>query len=505
MHDENCDHSLRLNRLAIRSIRSRIDNDLSLLYSCHHWLLHRHHVSWLLQTWLSHVHLCHSSWIALAIHQHLLLGSSLLIELALALVIVSLRSWFTIYNSWLTKGTSHLAGHSNLRNKALIHLWSLVRVAWHRKLLLIHERLLVLMGFILIHPTSLTMMVLTGHWLTQLMHAMSIRAIIAVMACLACIKMLAHHCLVIFEVPLAAILVLALMALSRASISLIATSSSTASTTRTRKAIIIGRVHAPTHASTTLGSHTPSAAASAPHLVIAWATPWGPSIVLAIIGLVPVVTMGVVTLVSASAITPSLVVRVSAAPSPTVIASPAVVTFATAPVVDIATWAGPRAAPLTSSIALPIVSLTIAHAPVLSHDATTCLSLHVLRDRVIDVPQLTISVSILAILIPLAISFVLKMATFLCLESLIDLAIFNTTLSVVSILLLLLLLLLLRLRHWLLHHLLLRLTHLLLHVLLLTLWLLRWVHLGLVVHVHWLGLLRTARNNAHGLLLSWLL
>ena len=48
-----------------------------------------------------------------------------------------------------------------------------------------------------------------------------------------------------------------------------------------------------------------------------------------------------------------------------------------------------------------------------------------LRDRVIDVAQLCITMSILAVLIVLTIALVFKMTAFLGLEALVDLAILN--------------------------------------------------------------------------------
>ncbi len=88
--------------------------------------------------------------------------------------------------------------------------------------------------------------------------------------------------------------------------------------------------------------------------------------------------------------------------------------------------------------------------------------------------------SILTVFVPLAIAFVLEMATFLRFKSLIDLAIFDATLI---------------LGHRLLHHLL-GLPHLLLNILALRLLL---AHLVLIVHRH--GLLGTTGKDVH---LSWL-
>ena len=115
VHDENCDDSLRLHGLAVRSVRSRIDDNLSLLDRGDHGLLHRHHVSWLLGA--CHVHLRYSSWVSLTIDKHLLL-----VKLALSLVVISTRAGFAINDSWLTERTSHLTWHSNLWDQTLVHL-----------------------------------------------------------------------------------------------------------------------------------------------------------------------------------------------------------------------------------------------------------------------------------------------------------------------------------------------------------------------------------------------
>ncbi len=84
--------------------------------------------------------------------------------------------------------------------------------------------------------------------------------------------------------------------------------------------------------------------------------------------------------------------------------------------------------------------------------------------------------SILTVFVPLAIAFVLEMATFLCFKSLIDLTIFDATLI---------------LRHRLLHHLL-GLAHLLLNILTLRLLL---ADLVLIVDRH--GLLGTTGQDIH--------
>ncbi len=178
MHDEDCDDPLCLHWLAIRSIRGRVDNNLSLLHWLNHGLLHWHHVAWRLHTWLSHVHLSHTSWVTLPIHKHLLLGSSLLIELALTLVIIPLAR-FTIDNCRLTKRTSHLAWHANLRHQTLIHLRCLIGVSRHSELLLIHEWLLMLMSLVLVHATlTATVRALAWDGLTKFVHTVSIGTVV---------------------------------------------------------------------------------------------------------------------------------------------------------------------------------------------------------------------------------------------------------------------------------------------------------------------------------------
>lgn len=104
-----------------------------------------------------------------------------------------------------------------------------------------------------------------------------------------------------------------------------------------------------------------------------------------------------------------------------------------------------------------------------------------LWDRVVDVSQLGVAMSVLTVFVPLAISFVFKMATLLGLESLVHLSLSELNLALV-------------LRHWLLHHLL-GLTHLLLHIML---WLLV-IHLVLSVHSN--VLLGSASHYVH---LAWL-
>jgi len=104
---------------------------------------------------------------------------------------------------------------------------------------------------------------------------------------------------------------------------------------------------------------------------------------------------------------------------------------------------------------------------------------HAFWDRVVDVSQLGVAVSVLTVFVPLAVSFVFKMATLLGLESLVHLSKLNLSLV---------------LRHLLLHHLL-GLAHLLLHILL------RLLVIHLVLSVHSNVLLGSASHYVH---LAWL-
>ena len=126
---------------------------------------------------------------------------------------------------------------------------------------------------------------------------------------------------------------------------------------------------------------------------------------------------------------------------------------------------------------LATLATTAIHA-VATHDTTRCLGAHVLRDRIIDVTQLSIAMSVLTVLVVLAVPLIIEMPTLLCLESLINLSVFNGATahrvrSRISAHVLLLLLRLLRGHHLLLLHEVRLLVHL----------------LGLLIRVHHHGLL----------------
>jgi len=64
--------------------------------------------------------------------------------------------------------------------------------------------------------------------------------------------------------------------------------------------------------------------------------------------------------------------------------------------------------------------LVVHTTTLVSHYTSACLHFHVLGDWIIDITKLTITMGILAIVIPLTEAFVFKVATLLGLEALVD-------------------------------------------------------------------------------------
>ena len=151
----NREDSLSLDGLTIRAILSLIDHNLGLLDRLdHRLLLHTGgHATELLHA-SGHVHGRHASWITLAVDQHLLLRSKVLLLLPSALIIVSLvMALIAVDNRWLTVhvGIAHLTWYPNLLDHALVHWLGLLWVLRHH-LLLVHELLVV--RLVLIHALA---------------------------------------------------------------------------------------------------------------------------------------------------------------------------------------------------------------------------------------------------------------------------------------------------------------------------------------------------------------
>ena len=113
------------------------------------------------------------------------------------------------------------------------------------------------------------------------------------------------------------------------------------------------------------------------------------------------------------------------------------------------------------------------HVAVVWNDATAGLDAHVVWDRIVDVAKLSITVSVLAVFVPLAVAFVLVMSALLRLEPLIHRAHFNGALRLGHLMLHRLWSLTTHLHHRLLRH------HNLRHILHVRLLRLRHLHLSL--------------------------
>ena len=188
MHYEDCKNTLSLNRLTVGAIGGRIKHDLCLLDGSHHGLLHLKHASRLLHA-SCHVHGSHAgSRVALPIHQHLLLRGRLLIKLPLAgiLVVSLVGARLSVDDGGFAEellGIAHLAWDANLRDEAAVHGGGL-RIG-HCHLLRGHVLLLLLMGLILVHALASAGSPALVDWLAQLVHTVSVRAIVRIRASLA--------------------------------------------------------------------------------------------------------------------------------------------------------------------------------------------------------------------------------------------------------------------------------------------------------------------------------
>ena len=270
MHYVDCKNTLSLNRLTVGAIGGRIKHDLCLLNGSHHGLLHLKHTSRLLYA-SRHVHGSHAgSMVALPIHQHLLLRGCLLIKLPLAgiLVISLVRARLSVDDGGFAEELlriTHLAWDANLRDEAAVHGGGL-RIG-HRHLLWLHVLLLLMMGLILVHAWATTGSPARINWLAQLVHTVSVRAIVRIRASLAGIEVLAHNRLVILEATCASHSLV-----TTAVTALIAASGATpALPACPLKAIVnIAAVHTATHSAAILRVH--ATASTSAHLIVAIAT-----------------------------------------------------------------------------------------------------------------------------------------------------------------------------------------------------------------------------------------
>ena len=189
MHDVDRKNALSLNRLTVGAIGGRIEHDLCLLDGRHHGLLHLKHATRLLHA-SCHVHGSHAgSRVALPIHKHLLLSGRLLIKLPLAgiLVISLVGARLSVDDGGLAEELlriTHLAWDANLRDEAAVHGLRGLRIR-HCHLLRLHVLLLLLMGLILVHVWATTGSRARVNRLTQLVHTVSVRAIVRIRASLA--------------------------------------------------------------------------------------------------------------------------------------------------------------------------------------------------------------------------------------------------------------------------------------------------------------------------------
>ena len=346
------------------------------------------------------------------IHQHLLLRGRLLVKLPLAgiLVISLMGARLSVDDSGLAEKllrVAHLAWDANLRDEAAVHGLGL-RIG-HCHLLWLHVLLLLLMGLILVHAWATTGSPARVNWLAQLVHTVSVRAIVRIRASLARIEVLAHDRFVVLEAACAS---LSLVATTAVTALIAATSATPALPARPLKGILtITSVHTTTHASAILGVHASTSTTT--HLIVAVATTRGASWTI-----VSSAAWSQVAVASASTEATASTTWMVLFTTASVVATASVI--ATAMVVDeaTATWIA------RTSLALPTgasTALAIAHGALLvGHYTTARLQAQVFRDRIVYVTQFSIAVSILAVLVPLAEAFVLEVATLLSLEALVD-------------------------------------------------------------------------------------
>ena len=251
-----------------------------------------------------------------------------------------------------------------------------------------------------------------------------------------------------------------------------ATGATPALPARPLKAIVnVATVHTTTHTAAILRVH--ASASTSANLIVAIAATRSASWTI-----VSWVAYYHVAVASASTVAPSSTTLMKLFTSASAVAAASVI--ATAMVVGEAT--ATRIA--RSSLILPTgasAALAIAHRALVSHYTTARLQAQVFWDRVVYVTQFSIAVSILAVLVPLTEALVLKVATLLSLEALVDRTVLYGSIGLL-------------LHLWL---------HLLLHHLLRLTWstdLRLYVWLSGLLHLHLLLLLRV-HHSSHRLLL----
>jgi len=246
--------------------------------------------------------------------------------------------------------------------------------------------------------------------------------------------MLAHNSLVVLEsASLTALtLMAAVLAISEATTATTTattTVTTTSTTTSTSSLEVIAfstsTVHAASHCVSTASSHSTTATSATLVLI----EPLSTARHATLAKVLSITTTWCAIMTTASAIATTILVTITAATA-TIATAPAVVIVSTTLVTVL--HVALRAASIPSRRLLLRVaashSTALAATRVvlsLSDHLSASLRSHVLWDRVIDVAKLSVSMGILAILIPLTVAFVFKVATLLSLESLIDLALFE--------------------------------------------------------------------------------
>jgi len=239
--------------------------------------------------------------------------------------------------------------------------------------------------------------------------------------------MLAHNSLVVLEsASLTALTLMAAVLVT--SVATTATTTSTATSTSSLEDIAFSTstVHAASHCVSTASSHSTTATSATLVLI----EPLSTARHATLAKVLSITTTWCAIMTTASAIATTILVTITAATA-TIATAPAVVIVSTTLVTVL--HVALRAASIPSRRLLLRVATSHATALAattrvvlsLSDDLSASLHSHVLWDRVIDVAKLSVSMGILAILIPLTVAFVFKVATLLSLESLIDLALFE--------------------------------------------------------------------------------
>ena len=430
--------TLGLDGLAIGTIGSRVDDDLSLLHrGCHH------HARLLLLDTSGHVNLSHTVRLVLhgsVVHVHLLLHGILVVlgVLATGIVVPLMRVALVrgrtalriaVNNSRLTE-----YGHVEttwLHNARLVHRRGSSVLVMGRDHVLRHACVLLLlhlMGALAltasVHATLATALV---DRLAQLVHAVSVCAIVRIWTGLSNIEVLAHDGLVVLE--LLAVRAIArtriLVVTSTAVTTLIASAAAAAATTSTTSAaleavftaalITVAVVHLAAHltATTTLRIH--AAATSTAHLIVV-------SLAAACTTATAIrVVAGATTVATAALVSTAGVVGVTATTA--VATAAALVASTMAHVALVSSLVGSTHVLMTAGVAA-----RTSHSSSLARGCTTTgLSAHILRDWIVHLSQFGIAVSVLTILTPLAEALVLEVSALLSLVALIDLAEFAAT------------------------------------------------------------------------------